>query len=203
MHVSRLRHILGSAPAARTTRLIRRSRENHGSIHRSCRRAIDDKRHGVVLHLHQLRCIVRDLLRRGGDCGDRLAGIADHRIAGRGFLFGVAQLGHAVHILDDMHRAHSGQPLGSAGVDGNDAAMGNARIHHARVEHARQLHVSRVLTRAHGLGRPVVTHGWLADVSQFRVLRQRRWFVQRNLAFLLRESVLRNAKHKLFGARRR
>ena len=103
-------------------------------------------------------------------------------------------------MLNDMHCANAGQPLGCAGVDGDDAAVGNRGIHHARVEHARADARPRCTCRAHRLRRPVVAHGRLADVHELRVWSQRRWLVEQNVPLLVFQAILRDAEDKIFAA---
>ena len=56
------------------------SGENHRGIVRTGIGAIDDKRHWCVLHFHQLRRIICNLLGYCGNTSDRLPGITDDRI---------------------------------------------------------------------------------------------------------------------------
>ncbi len=80
MDITFLRNVLRSAPAAGASGGVSGSGEDNRSIVRTGIDAIDDKRHRCVLHFHQLRRIICNLLRYCGNTGDRLPGVTDDRI---------------------------------------------------------------------------------------------------------------------------
>ncbi len=106
----------------------------------------------------------------------------------------------AIDVLDDMHRAHTGQPFGCACVDGEDTTVGNRSIDHTRVEHAGQMDVRGVLAFAGGLRRPVITFRGLANVGEFRVCGKRRRLALQHYPLFLLETILRNAPNKTLCA---
>ena len=100
----------GACPSAYTRGAVGR----HGLLQ------IRDEGRRLVLHLHQPRRILRDLLGHRGDRRDVLAREAD-------------QLG-----VRRPDRLHAGEPLGLGRVDPDDLAGGDRRPDHLGPEHARE-----------------------------------------------------------------
>ena len=176
------------------------SREDYRSVVGAGVGAIHHEGHGVVLHLDELGGVVCDLLRDGSYAGDRLPGIADDWIAGGCFQLGVAELGDAVDVLDDVDSANAGEFFGRGGVDGDDASVGNGRVDHARVEHAGEIDVGGVFALAHGFGWAVVANGGLADVGEFGIGGERRRLVDGDGSLFFLQAVLRDAEDEGVGA---
>ena len=200
MNVADLRHVLRTTATTGAGGSVRRAGEDNRRIVRASCSAIDNEGHGVILDLDQSGSIIRDLRRDGGDSSDGLACVTDNGVARRGLFRGIAKLGDAVNMLNDMHGFHARQLFRSRGVDGEKAAMRDRRVHHARIKHSRQLHVCGVFSMSHCFCRAVVAQGGFADVGESGVGSERWRFVEGDLPLLLLQSILRNAPGEAVSA---
>ena len=122
VHIALLRNILGSAATTCGAGLIRGSWKYRRSIGLTSHLHIDDKRLGIVLHLHQLRRLFRDVRICRRHRRDRLAGITHDGIATL-LERRIAQHRLAQHMLNDVHALHARQFAGLGGVDRNNAGV--------------------------------------------------------------------------------
>jgi hypothetical protein len=142
---------------------------------------------------HELGSFSRGTLGLRRHSCDRLAGIADGRIAVALLGSRVAKSSAAQHLVHDIHRAHPRISLGCRGVDRLDDGVSPGRNDVASPQHSGELNIKGVSGLASDLLNRVETGYRFADRVQPRVLGERRRLVHRDTARHFDQTIADNA----------